>query len=177
MAQTSPTLAEAGTSATMNTVARGGFAPRHDRYYTYYETIAGGAGAGPRGPGLSGVHTHMTNTLNTPVEALELAYPFRTEEYGLRHSSAGAGRFAGGEGVVRRYRFLAPATVTIVSERRTLRPWGLNGGSPAAPGENLLLRADGSRHVLPAKTAIQVQTGDALEIRTPGGGGWGTSEE
>ena len=176
MAQARPDLIPAASSGTMNNLTIGGYDPRHDRYYTYYETIAGGAGGGPRGPGLSGVHTHMTNTLNTPVEALEIAYPFRIDEYGLRRGSAGAGLAPGGDGVVRRYRFLAPATVTIVSERRTLRPWGLNGGGSGAPGDNVLLRADGTRVELPGKTAVQVQAGDALEVRTPGGGGYGRAK-
>ncbi|MGH2601915.1 MAG: hydantoinase B/oxoprolinase family protein, partial [Dehalococcoidia bacterium] len=114
-----------------------------------------------------------TNTLNTPVEALELAYPFRIEEYGLRPNSGGDGANRGGDGAVRRYRFLAPATVTIVSERRSLHPWGLNGGGLAHTGENVLIGADGSRTTLPAKTSFHVTAGDAVEIRTPGGGGWG----
>jgi N-methylhydantoinase B len=175
MAQACPDLIPAASSGTMNNLTIGGFDPRHDRHYTYYETICGGAGGGPRGPGLSGVHTHMTNTLNTPVEALELAYPFRIEEYGLRPGTGGAGLQPGGDGAVRRYRFLAPATVTIVSERRTLHPWGLAGGMPAATGENLLVRSDGTSERLPAKTSIRVEPGEAIEIRTPGGGGWGAS--
>ncbi|MGD9894582.1 MAG: hydantoinase B/oxoprolinase family protein, partial [Dehalococcoidia bacterium] len=160
-------------SGTMNNLTIGGFDPRHDRHYTYYETICGGAGGGPRGAGLSGVHTHMTNTLNTPVEALELAFPFRIEEYGLRPHTGGEGRQPGGDGAVRRYRFLAPATVTIVSERRILRPWGLNGGMPATAGENILIHADGTRERLPGKTSFKVSEDEVVEIRTPGGGGWG----
>jgi len=175
ISQAVPDLIPAASSGTMNNLTIGGYDPRHDRYYTYYETIAGGAGGGPLGAGLSGVHTHMTNTLNTPVEALELAFPFRIEHYGLRGGSAGAGRHPGGEGVIRRYRFLAPATVTIVSDRRIGQPWGLAGGSPAAPGENHLIHADGTTEPLPGKTTLRVQTGDAIEIRTPGGGGWGAA--
>jgi N-methylhydantoinase B len=175
MAQAVPGLIPAASSGTMNNLTIGGHDPRHDRPYTYYETICGGAGGGPLRPGLSGVHTHMTNTLNTPVEALELAYPFQIEEYGLRPCSRGQGRHPGGDGAVRRYRFLAPATVTIVSERRTLHPWGLAGGQDAATGENVLIRADGTREPLPAKVSLGVRAGDAIEIRTPGGGGWGSS--
>jgi N-methylhydantoinase B len=175
MAQAVPDLIPAASSGTMNNLTIGGYDPRHGSHYTYYETICGGAGGGPKRPGLSGVHTHMTNTLNTPIEALELAYPFRIEEYGLRPGSHGDGRHPGGDGAVRRYRFLAPATVTIVSERRTLPPWGLAGGADAATGENALIRADGTREPLPAKTSIRVSVGEAVEIRTPGGGGWGQS--
>jgi N-methylhydantoinase B len=173
LAGAKPGLIPAASSGTMNNLTIGGYDPRHGRHYTYYETIAGGAGGGPLRAGLSGVHTHMTNTLNTPVEALELAYPFRIEEYGLRTGSGGAGAHPGGDGVIRRYRFLAPATVTLMTDRRITRPWGLAGGEPAAPGENTLIRADGARETLPGKTALQVQAGEAVEIRTPGGGGWG----
>jgi N-methylhydantoinase B len=179
MARAVPHLIPAASSGTMNNLTIGGYDPRHEygrtavRPYTYYETICGGAGGGPFRSGLSGVHTHMTNTLNTPVEALELAYPFRIEEYGLRPGSGGTGRHPGGDGAVRRYRFLAPATVTIVSERRTRRPWGLAGGGEAESGENVLIRRDGTREPLPAKTSIRVDAGEAVEIRTPGGGGWG----
>ncbi|MGE0543788.1 MAG: hydantoinase B/oxoprolinase family protein [Dehalococcoidia bacterium] len=173
MAQACPDRIPAASSGTMNNLTIGGFDPRHDRHYTYYETICGGAGGGPRGAGLSGVHTHMTNTLNTPVEALELAFPFRIEEYGLRPHTGGEGRQPGGDGAVRRYRFLAPATVTIVSERRILRPWGLNGGMPATAGENILIHADGTRERLPGKTSFKVSEDEVVEIRTPGGGGWG----
>jgi len=175
MAQAVPGLIPAASSGTMNNLTIGGYDPRHDRPYTYYETICGGAGGGPLRPGLSGVHTHMTNTLNTPVEALELAYPFQIEEYGLRPGSRGEGRHPGGDGAVRRYRFLAPANVTIVSERRALHPWGLAGGRDAATGENVIIRADGTREPLPAKVSLGVRAGDAIEIRTPGGGGWGSS--
>jgi N-methylhydantoinase B len=115
----------------------------------------------------------MTNTLNTPVEALELAFPFRIEEYGIRPDTGGDGRQPGGDGAVRRYLFLAPATVTIVSERRVLHPWGLSGGSPATTGENILIRADGMREKIPGKASFRVDVGEAVEIRTPGGGGWG----
>lgn len=174
MAQAVPGLIPAASSGTMNNLTIGGYDPRHDRYFTYYETIAGGAGGGPLGPGLSGVHTHMTNTLNTPAEALELAYPFRIEEYALRTGSAGAGAHPGGDGVIRRYRFLAPATVTLMTDRRILPPWGLAGGGPGGVGQNRLIRADGAVAILPGKTTLRVEAGDALEIDSPGGGGWGT---
>ena len=110
--------------------------------FAYYETIAGGAGGSPTTPGLDAVHTHMTNTLNTPVEALEMAYPFRITEYAVRPGSGGPGRHPGGDGVTRTYEFLAPATVTLQTERRRLAPYALNGGHPGAPGRNTLERAD-----------------------------------
>lgn len=175
LAQALPERIPAASSGTMNNLTIGGHDPRHDRAFTYYETIAGGAGGGPLGAGLSGIQTHMTNTLNTPVEALETAYPFRIEQYSLRRGSGGAGAMPGGDGMIRRYRFLAPATVTLMTDRRRFPPWGLAGGGPGALGENRLLRADGSEAALPAKVSLTVQSGDAIEIRTPGGGGWGKS--
>lgn len=175
LAQARPDLIPAASSGTMNNLTIGGYDPVRDRHYTYYETICGGAGAGPGGAGLSAVHTHMTNTLNTPVEALELAYPFRITVYAVRRGSGGAGRYRGGDGAVRGYNFLAPATVTLVSERRRLPPWGLAGGNAGAPGRNVLRRADGSEVELPGKASFTVQPGDELLIFTPGGGGWGTA--
>lgn len=177
LAQARPDLIPAASSGTMNNLTIGGYDPFHGRHYTYYETICGGAGAGPSGDGLSAVHTHMTNTLNTPVEALELAYPFRITTYAVRRGSGGGGRHRGGDGAVRGYFFLAPAMVTIVSERRRVPPWGLAGGSPGAPGRNLLRRADGQEVELPGKASFTVQPGDELLIYTPGGGGWGATGE
>ena len=173
LAQARPDLIPAASSGTMNNLTIGGYDARAGRHYTYYETICGGAGAGPLGSGLAAVHTHMTNTLNTPAEALELAYPFRIVAYGIRRGSGGAGRHPGGDGAVRAYHFLAPATVTLVTERRTRAPWGLAGGGSGAPGRNLLRRADGTEVELPAKVSLTVQPGDELHILTPGGGGWG----
>ena len=173
LAQARPDLIPAASSGTMNNLTIGGYDPHAGRHYTYYETICGGAGGGPLRAGLSAVHTHMTNTLNTPAEALELAYPFRVVAYGVRPGSGGAGRHPGGDGAVRAYHFLAPATVTLVTERRSRAPWGLAGGAPGASGRNLLRRADGSEVELPAKVSLTVQPGDELHILTPGGGGWG----
>lgn len=141
--------------------------------FAYYETIAGGAGAGPDGPGGSAIHTHMTNTRNTPVEALEHAYPFRVEAYRIRDGSGGEGEHRGGDGVVRRYAFDRPAEVTLLTERRARPPYGLGGGRPGAAGVNRFIRADGSTVDLPAKCTIRVEPGDRLEVQTPGGGGWG----
>jgi N-methylhydantoinase B len=174
MAQALPDRIPAASSGTMNNVTIGGWNAARATAFTYYETIAGGAGAGPLRDGLSGVHTHMTNTLNTPVEALELAYPFRVEEYTLRRGTGGAGEHRGGDGVRRLYSFQAPATVTLMTDRRTTRPYGLAGGEPAQPGRNTLRRAGEEPQTLPSKITLQVLPGDELAIESPGGGGWGT---
>jgi N-methylhydantoinase B len=173
LAKARPDLIPAASNGTMNNLTIGGYDPRAGHHFTYYETICGGSGGGPRGPGLSAVHCHMTNTLNTPVEALELAYPFRIVVYGIRPNSGGPGRHPGGDGAVRAYHFLAPATVTLVTDRRTRGPYGLAGGGPGASGHNRLRRADGTEIDLPAKVSLTVQPGDELHILTPGGGGWG----
>jgi len=142
--------------------------------FSYYETIAGGEGALPFRRGMSGVHTHMTNTRNTPIEALELAMPLRIEEYRLIPRSGGDGRFAGGDGVRRSVRFLdREATLSILSERRTLRPRGLKGGEDGRPGRNMLIRT-GRRKTLPAKVTLPLRHDDLVIIETPGGGGWGS---
>jgi len=117
----------------------------------------------------------MTNTLNTPVEALEMTYPFRVVEYAVRRGSGGSGRHRGGDGITRTYEFLSVATIALLTERRRLAPWGLAGGAPGTPGRNSLVRASdaGVPEALPAKTALRVHPGDRLTIETPGGGGWG----
>jgi N-methylhydantoinase B len=156
----------------MNNLAVGGFDRRRRRAFSYYETVAGGAGGGPHGPGASGVHTHMTNTLNTPIEALEAYYPFVVTRYGFRAGSGGRGRERGGDGLVRELRFLEPADVTLLTERRRVAPWGLAGGAAGRPGRNLLVR-DGRARALPSKINLRVDAGDAVRLETPGGGGWG----
>ena len=145
--------------------------------WTYYETLGGGMGAHPLGEGFSGAHVHMSNTLNTPVEALELAYPLRLTRYHLRRGSGGAGRHRGGDGIVREYEILRPTTATILSERRAIAPWGLAGGSAAAPGRNLLIDIDGSEEELSSKVTRRLRPGQRLRIETPGGGGWGWGAE
>ena len=162
----------AASAGTMNNVTIGGFDDERGRPFAYYETLAGGAGAGPSGDGLSAVHTHMTNTLNTPVEALELAYPFRVRRYALRRGTGGAGRHRGGDGLVREYEFLSPVQVTIVTDRRRRGPWGLRGGAPGAPGRDSLVERKGRRR-LPSKSQFPAAAGARLRIETPGGGGWG----
>jgi N-methylhydantoinase B len=166
LAQAVPGRVAAASQGTMNNLAMGarGAAGSWD----YYETLGGGMGAGPRGGGLHAVQTHMTNTLNTPVEVLEATYPLRIRRYALRHGSGGSGLRRGGDGLLREYEFLAAAQVTLLSERRRRGPWGLAGGHAGLPGQNRLNGND-----LPAKTTITVGKGDRLVIETPGGGGFG----
>ncbi len=167
-----PNLIPAASQGTMNNLAVGGYDAARGAPFAYYETVGGGAGGGPAGDGLSGVHTHMTNTLNTPVEALEYAYPLRVWRYGLRRDSGGAGRHRGGDGLVRDIEFLCPAAITILSERRRAAPYGLQGGEPGKQGRNLLIRHEEEQD-LGGKVETRVETGDVLSLRTPGGGGWG----
>jgi N-methylhydantoinase B len=164
------------SQGTMNNTTAGGVDPRSGEPFAYYETVGGGMGAGPSGPGLSGVHCHMSNSLNTPVEALEHAYPFRVTEYSLRHGSGGRGRHAGGDGLRRDIQLLADSTVTLLSERRQRGPSGAGGGEPGAVGENVLVR-DGVEEKLPGKVTFQARAGDVLSVRSPGGGGWGDPAE
>ena len=131
-------------------------------------------GARPGIDGISGVHTHMTNSMNTPVEAFEHDYPVRVVRYELRRGSGGAGRRRGGDGVVREIQFLSRAQVTVLSDRRSIPPYGLAGGNPGKPGRNRILRRDGSIDDLPSKCTVWVDPNDILSIETPGGGGWGT---
>ncbi|MFP4145867.1 MAG: hydantoinase B/oxoprolinase family protein [Phycisphaeraceae bacterium] len=175
LAKALPEKVPAASCGSMNNLTIGGLDPRFDppRPFAYYETIAGGAGGGPTGPGGSAVHTHMTNTRNTPVEALEHGYPFRVEAYRIRRGSGGVGRQPGGDGLVRRYVFDCDAEVTLLTERRTHPPYGLAGGAAGQMGANRLVRSGGEEELLPGKCTIEVHPGDALEIATPGGGGWG----
>ncbi len=165
LAKAIPERVAAASQGTMNNLAMGA---RKGRGWDYYETIGGGMGAGHAGGGLSGVQTHMTNTLNTPIEVLESAYPLRIRRYALRRGSGGRGRNRGGDGLVRCYEFLEPASVTVLTERRRHPPWGLQGGESGAPGVNCLNGA-----TLAPKVGVAVNAGDQLEIRTPGGGGFG----
>jgi N-methylhydantoinase B len=172
LSQALPDLIPAASQGTMNNVAIGGYDATHDSYYAYYETVGGGAGAGPGGTGLSGVHVHMTNTQNTPVEALEYAYPIRVLRYTIRHGSGGSGRHRGGDGLIRDMQFLCPATVSLLSERRRTVPYGLHGGEPGARGRNQLVRHE-QVMTLASKARFLADTGDILTLHTPGGGGWG----
>jgi N-methylhydantoinase B/oxoprolinase/acetone carboxylase alpha subunit len=178
LAQPLPHRVGAASQGTMNNVLVG--APG----WVYYETVAGGQGGRPPATagelplaGQSGIHTCMTNTKNTPIEALERAFPLRVLRYRLRRGSGGAGAAPGGEGIERDLQVLVDATVSLITERRVSQPWGLAGGEPGAPGENwLLLGGDEARiERLPDKCTIQLKAGDVLRMLTPGGGGWGTS--
>jgi N-methylhydantoinase B len=171
--QALPQLIPAQSQGTMNNLTAGGIDPRSGRPFAYYETMAGGMGASPRGAGLSGVHVHMSNSLNTPIEALEHAYPVRVRRYALRRGSGGAGRHRGGDGVRRDLQLLVDADVSLLTERRRRGPRGLAGGEDGAPGQNILIRA-GVESPLPIKATFRVQAGDTVSLRSPGGGGWGT---
>ncbi|MDA0327506.1 MAG: hydantoinase B/oxoprolinase family protein [Gemmatimonadetes bacterium] len=167
-----PDLMPALSQGTMNNTTVGGIDPRSEEAFAYYETVGGGMGAGPTGDGLSGVHVHMSNSLNTPIEALEHAYPFRITAYGIRRGSGGAGQFRGGDGLRRDLQILVPARVALLSERRTVGPSGARGGEDGARGENVLIR-DGVESPLAGKATFSVLAGDIVSIRSPGGGGWG----
>ncbi len=172
LAQACPERVPAASQGMMNNVTVGGWDPLRGRPFAYYETIGGGAGAGPERDGASAVHSHMTNTLNTPIEALEYAYPLRVLRYERRRKSGGAGRHRGGDGIRRDIELLCDAQASLLTERRRLPPYGMAGGEPGRRGENLLLR-DGVEHPLPGKGSVELRDGDILSIRTPGGGGYG----
>jgi len=171
LAKAAPERIPAASSGTMNNLSFGGHRQQGGAF-AYYETIAGGMGASARNAGHSGRHTHMTNSWNTPVEAFEHQFPLRIESYRIRTGSGGRGLHRGGDGIVREFRFLAPAEVTILSDRRERGPYGLQGGGAGQPGRNTLLRG-GKRITLAAKTRFEALHGDVLRIETPGGGGWG----
>ncbi|MEJ2539937.1 MAG: hydantoinase B/oxoprolinase family protein [Gemmatimonadota bacterium] len=171
-----PSRIPALSQGTMNNTTAGGLDPRTAKPFAYYETVGGGMGAGAAGPGLSGVHSHMSNSLNTPVEALEHAYPFRVVHYGLRRGSGGRGRHAGGDGIRRDIMLLAEAGITLLSERRVQGPPGAAGGEDGRPGRNVLIR-DGEEEELAGKVTFQARPGDVVSVRSPGGGGWGRPDE
>ncbi len=173
LAQAVPDVIPAAAQGTMNNMTLGGIDPRTGAPFSYYETIGGGSGAGPSQAGMHAVQTHMTNTLNTPIEALEFAYPFRVRAYQRISGSGGAGRYRGGDGIRRELELLAPATGVLLTERREYPPYGLHGGSPGRCGRNEWVR-DGKRRLLPGKTNLQLEPGDRLVIQTPGGGGHGS---
>jgi N-methylhydantoinase B len=173
-----PERIPAASSGTMNNLTIGGIDLRPGSHraqpYTYYETIAGGHGASPQSPGASAHHAHMTNSLNTPVEALEYAYPFRMIQYAIRPNSGGAGKHRGGDGIVRELELLGDAQVTLLADRRQTQPWGLAGGNPGATGQTTIV--DHSAEVeLPGKCTRELKAGSRIRIESPGGGGWGKS--
>ena len=173
LAKAAPDRIPAASSGTMNNLSFGGWDARRKRPFAYYETIAGGMGASPRGAGESAMHTHMTNSWNTPVEAFEHQYPLRVAALSKCGAvRAGRGGIAGGDGIVREIEFLTGCEVTILSDRRERGPYGLAGGAAGKPGRNTLLR--GRKRVrVPGKANFQVVEGDVLRIESPGGGGWG----
>jgi N-methylhydantoinase B len=173
LAQALPDSIPAASAGTMNNWTCGGIHPATGQPFAYYETLGGGMGARPGADGLNGVQTHMTNTLNTPIEALEMQFPLRVHRYGLRGASEGSGRWYGGAGLIREIAFLAPATISLLTERRSHAPYGLQGGEPGAAGCNTLVHADGREKSLASKVVLDVQAGERLRIETPGGGGLG----
>jgi len=181
LAQAIPDRIPAAASGTMNNLTIGGTDPRTGEPFAYYETIAGGMGARPTKDGISGVHTHMTNSLNTPAEALEYAYPVRLRRYSLRPNSGGGGQHKGGDGIIREIEVLTDAQVTLLADRRTRGPYGLAGGEDGKPGRTVIVRSttwsDGrprpSEEELPGKTSVRLKAGDRIRIESPGGGGWG----
>jgi N-methylhydantoinase B len=164
----------------MNNLTIGGIDSRNipgaGQPFAYYETIAGGMGARPTKDGVSGVHTHMTNSLNTPAEALETAYPVRLRRYSLRSGSGGRGCHKGGDGIVREIEVLADAQVTLLSDRRTRGPYGLAGGSDGTPGKTVITRRDGSEEELPGKVSVRLRAREKVTVESPGGGGWGKAD-
>jgi N-methylhydantoinase B len=175
LAKALPERIPAAASGTMNNLTIGGIDPRTGEPFAYYETIAGGMGGRPTKAGVSGVQTHMTNSLNTPAEALEHAYPLRVRQYSLRPGSGGAGEYRGGDGIVREIEVLTDAEVTVLADRRTIAPWGLGGGGDGAKGKTSVIRRDGRVEKLPGKFNIRLRQGERIRIETPGGGGWGKS--
>jgi N-methylhydantoinase B/oxoprolinase/acetone carboxylase alpha subunit len=174
LAAAAPGRVAAAGQGTMNNLIVGGRSG-----WVYYETIGGGQGGRPGRPGMNGVHTNMTNTADTPTEALERTYPMRVLRYRLRQGSGGAGRAAGGEGIERVLQVLEPATVSLITERRKSRPWGLAGGEPGSVGENWVWPRgkESDRRPLLDKVTIELEAGDAVQILTPGGGGYGQVED
>ncbi len=173
LAQAAPNRIPAASAGTMSNLTIGGV-DRRTRYpFTYYETIAGGMGGGPFRDGTSGVHTHMTNSLNTPIEALEFAYPLRMKRYGYRSGSGGSGAFRGGDGLIREFELLSDSQVTLLCDRQKSSPYGLGGGNAGASGRTTAkLPGELTPSLLPAKSSQYLAAGTAVRIETPGGGGW-----
>jgi N-methylhydantoinase B len=176
LARAIPERIPAAAAGTMNNLTIGGVDPRTGESFAYYETIAGGMGARPTKDGVAGVHTHMTNSLNTPAEALEYAYPVRLRKYSFRGNSGGRGEYSGGDGIVREIEVLTDAQVTLLADRRSRGPYGLAGGSDGSPGRTVIVRRDGSEQEIPGKTSVRLRSGERVCIESPGGGGWGLAK-
>ena len=173
LSQALPDVIPAASQGTMNNLIIGGYDSIRNRPFSYYETIGGGSGGGPFGPGADGIQVAMTNTRNTPIEALELAYPLLAKRYELRRASGGTGRHVGGSGIIRELVALVPSVATVITERRLRPPWGSAGGQPGNCGLNKVTRRSGRSQKLPGKTTFSLEAGDRIRIDTPGGGGWG----
>ena len=171
LSQALPDRIPAASQGTMNNLTIGGIDTRSGQEFAYYETVAGGMGARPTLDGMSAVHTHMTNSLNTPAEALEYAYPLRVREYRIRKQSGGKGKHNGGDGVVREIETLVPAQMSLLSDRRTHAPYGLHGGEDGRVGEAAIIR-EGKSRSLKSKGSWELKAGDRVRIETPGGGGF-----
>ena len=175
LARALPEMVPAASQGTMNNITLGGGDPRNGRRFAYYETIGGGMGGRNGLPGISGVHTHMSNTRNTPIEAIEHYLPVRIRRYTLRSGSGGSGRYRGGEGIIREYEMLAQTSVTVLSDRRAGRPYGAQGGEPGTAGRNTVIHARGVRaQRLQRRSRHRGPQGDCLRLETPGGGGFGS---
>lgn len=173
-AQIAPDRIAAASNGTMNLIGIGGIDPRNGRPYTYIETSGGGQGGRPMGPGMSGVHANMSNTLNTPIESLEISYPLRCVRYELRDGSGGAGENPGGDGLIRSIQVIGhDARVSLQTDRRAFAPYGLHGGADGMRGINWSTDADGNRQDRPAKGSLTLKDKEAVTLETPGGGGWG----
>jgi N-methylhydantoinase B len=173
LAQAIPDRIPAASQGTMNNLTMGGIDARTGKEFSYYETVAGGMGARPTMDGMNATHTHMTNSLNTPAEALEYAYPLRVREYRIRQGSGGKGKHKGGDGAIREIETLERARMSLLADRRKRAPYGLHGGEDGERGRALLIRRDGKREELTSKGSWQLEPGDRVRIETPGGGGWG----
>ena len=174
--QFAPDRVPAASQGTMNLIGIGGRDPRNGRPYTYIETIGGGQGGRPMGPGQDGVQCNMTNTMNTPIESFEIAYPLRVERYELRDGSNGKGLNRGGLGIVRALRVVDhEARVSLQSDRRKTGPYGIGGGMPGSPGRNSVIARDGRITPQPGKASFSLQAGEMVVVETPGGGGWGAA--
>jgi N-methylhydantoinase B len=176
LAQAMPEKIPAASQGTMNNLTIGGIDPRTGKEFSYYETVAGGMGARASLDGMSAVHTHMTNSLNTPAEALEYAYPLRVREYSIRKNSGGKGKQRGGDGVIREIETLAPARMSLLSDRRKHRPYGLHAGEAGAAGKASIIRK-GKSKTIGSKGTWDLEPGDRVRIETPGGGGFGKGKE
>jgi len=175
LAEALPLKVPAASQGTMNNVTIGGIHPETGKPFTYYETIGGGMGASATNDGESAIQSHMTNTLNTPIEALEFEYPIMVTEYKIRKNSGGEGLKKGGDGIIREFQFLTDVEVTVISERRRLSPYGLFGGENGMSGKNFVIRS-GRIEEMKSKFQTKLRTGDRLRIETPAGGGYGKKE-